>query len=183
MVGCSLTPTQIPEPVDTLSWQERQDQLARFSEWEISGKIGIITEQDSQSASLKWFQEEQEYQIDIRGPWGHGGASIFGKPGDVTIDIAGEGKFHGASPEFIMQERLGWQLPISDIYWWIRGLPAPEKAYQHSLNNNRLKQLNQSGWDIQYLSYNNHLPALPKKMRMSRDGLKVTLVLSSWIPR
>ena len=168
-------------PKTSPSWQQHKAQLLAIKGWEISGKIGIRTPQDSNSASLKWQQQQQNYQIKIRGPLGQGGASIVGTPEQVSVDIAGEGTFTGPSPEDILFSQLGWDIPISDIYWWIRGLPAPDKPYQHSLLDNRINQLQQAGWNVEYLRYNSLDPTLPRKLRLTRGELKITLVISSWI--
>ncbi|WP_299182997.1 lipoprotein insertase outer membrane protein LolB [uncultured Neptuniibacter sp.] len=182
--GCSLKPTStVPIEHPPVSWEEHQQRVSTITSWELDGKIGIRTADDAQSASLSWIQQEQDYQIAIRGPWGQGGASIAGRPGSVIVEIADEGIFEGSSPESILDEQLGWHLPISDIYWWIRGLPAPTKAYQHHLENQQLRTLQQSGWAIEYLAYNSLNPSLPRKIRMTRKELKITLIISTWIRR
>lgn len=179
LAACSSIDTN--PPTQTISWEVHQGEIKRINSWEISGKIGIVTAKNSNSASLKWIQKNDTYQIDIRGPLGQGGASISGLPGKVTVDIAGEGTFEGPHPEYILYQQLGWDLPISDIYWWIRGLPAPDKAFQHSLENNRLKVLQQNGWTVNYLRYNDRSPALPSKLKLTHNGLKIVLVVNNWI--
>lgn len=169
------------EPQPSISWEQHKTQLQTINAWDISGKIGIRTPEESNSASLKWLQQQQSYQIDIRGPLGQGGASIAGKPNHVSVDIAGEGSFSGPSPEYILYSKLGWDIPISDIYWWVRGLPAPDKPYQHTLLDNRLNELQQAGWTVQYVRYNSLSPSLPRKLRLSRGDLRITLVINSWI--
>lgn len=180
LAACSGLDTTKP-PAKTSSWESHQAELKELHSWELSGKIGIKTPDSSNSASLKWLQKQQNYQIDIRGPWGQGGASIFGQPGKVVIDVAGEGTFEGPDPEFILYQQLGWELPISDIYWWIRGLPAPNKQFKHALQDNRLKLLQQNGWEIEYLRYNSLSPTLPHKLKLTRNGLNITVVVNSWI--
>ena len=180
LAACSSVDTQTTAPASS-SWDEHLEQVRKLQSWDISGKIGIITPDNSNSASLKWLQKQQSYLIDIHGPLGQGGASIQGSPNQVTVDISGEGEFSGPDPEYILYQQLGWDIPISDIYWWIRGIPAPDSEFQHTLEQNRLKTLQQNGWTIQYLRYNSLEPALPRKIRLVRNGLKITLVLHTWI--
>ncbi|MGH1463535.1 MAG: lipoprotein insertase outer membrane protein LolB [Neptuniibacter sp.] len=180
LAACSVLDTT-QTPTATGSWEAHQLALKDLHSWDISGKIGIVTADNSNSASLKWLQEQQNYHIDIRGPLGQGGASIQGTKNHVTVNIAGEGIFEGPNPEYILFQQLGWDLPISDIYWWIRGLPSPDSSFQHSLEHNRLKILQQNGWTIQYLRYNSLNPALPRKLKLVRNGLKITLIVNSWI--
>lgn len=182
LAGCSVFKTQPTSPEAPISWEQHQALLKNYASWELSGKVGIRTSQDSQSANLKWLQAQQSYQIDIHGPWGQGGASITGQPGNVTVQTDGK-EFKGENPEQILRNQLGWDLPISDIYWWIRGLPSPRMNFSQTLENNRLKTLHQDGWDINYLRYNSLTPVLPSKLTLSRQDLRITVVINSWIKR
>jgi len=176
-----LQQTQPPAP-NELSWPEREAQLKQITAWEAGGKIGFRTPEESQSASLKWLQDNSAYQIDIRGPWGQGGASISGNEQQVSVEIAGEGTFTGKSAEAILKQQWGWSLPVSDIYWWIRGLPAPNSDYDAKFTDERLlAQLIQQGWRIEYLRYNQQVPAMPTKVRLHYLDLKITIIIKTWI--
>ena len=182
LAACSNFGAKEPAPIQpSASWDEHQKALYLIQEWNIDGKIGLRTAKSSNSARLKWHQTPQKYQIDIRGPLGQGGASMQGTPSHVVVEIPGEGRFEGTSPEAILKRELNWDLPLSDIFWWIRGLPSPFQPYDHSLEDNRLKQLQQAGWSIDYLRYNNSVPALPRKLRLTHSDLQITLVINSWI--
>ncbi len=58
------------------------------------------------------------------------------------------------SPEALLEEQLGWKLPVSHLVWWVRGLPAPDSKSRLGLDNDsRLATLEQDGWQVEYLSY------------------------------
>lgn len=178
--GCSTLKPTAPTPVPPAkSWQSHLQQVQQLQRWNINGKIGIRNSQDAQSATLNWLQEEQQYQIDIRGPWGQGGASINGNEDKVTLLTGGE-RYQADNAEQLLAEQLGWVLPVSDIYWWIRGIPAPDSSFQQTLQDNRLQQLTQKGWQIEYLRYSHLSPQLPEKIRMTYNGLKITLIIKQW---
>ncbi|MFW1677647.1 lipoprotein insertase outer membrane protein LolB [Pontibacter sp. JAM-7] len=177
--GCSSAPPQPPMASD--SWELHQQTLSQLKDWTLKGKIGIRTPQDSQSANLKWVQASDNYQIDIRGPWGQGGASLYGNPGAVTVDVAGEGIFRGSSPDALLEEYLGWHLPVSQFYWWIRGLPAPGPSSTLILEQNRLSLLRQAGWQVEFLAYHSGSPTLPRKLRLQHGQLTILIVIHDWI--
>ncbi len=177
LAGCSSSP-KLSAPAD--SWEQQQQALRQMQDWTLSGKIGFRTPSDSQSANLKWIQHQQRYQIDIRGPWGQGGASIYGEPGAVTVDASGEGIFRGESPDALLAEHLGWELPVSQFYWWIRGLPAPGPSEILLLDQNRLSQLSQAGWKVEYLDYHNGNPNLPRKLKLHYGKLTILIVIHDW---
>ena len=184
LYGCSnLQTTDTPPPPSASSWTEHQSAVALIHSWQLNGKIGITRAQDSQSASLAWQQEQDTYQIDIRGPWGQGGASIYGSSENVRVETSDGETYQANSAETLLEEQLGWALPISDIYWWIRGMPSPSTPAKYTLNNNRLDQLSQNGWAISYLRYNHLTPALPQKLKLSHDAMKITLIIHQWQPK
>lgn len=179
--GCSAINVQPPLQIPAGSWAEYQLEMAAITDWELSGKIGIRTPDSSQSANLYWQQLDQQYAIEMTGPLGQGGARIVGQPGDVKISIAGEGDYQASSPEALMYDTLGWAVPVQQIQWWVRGLPAPDTPFQHQLDNNRLSQLQQDGWQVKYLRYRQHdRYRLPGKIRLSRDTLSITLIIKEW---
>lgn len=184
LAGCSNFQTaDAPPPPSASSWTEHQQIVTQLKSWQLNGKIGITRKKDSQSASLAWLQEQDTYQIDIRGPWGQGGASIYGSPEQIRVEIAGGETYQANSVEALLEDQLGWALPISDIYWWVRGIPSPNTPAKYTLKNNRLESLSQNGWSISYLRYSHLSPALPQKLKLSHDSMKITLIIHQWQPK
>lgn len=182
MTGCSLIPrTQAPEPTSTTSWEEHQAIINQIDHWNTAGKIGIRTPDDSQSASLSWNQNQQAYNISLKGPLGQGGATISGDQYSSTLEIPGEQPLAAGSPEELLSLRLGWEIPVKDAQYWIKGIPSPNSNYDLTLADNRLAKLTQQGWDIEYQSYvEGSKTSLPRKLTMTREELKLTLILRNW---
>jgi outer membrane lipoprotein LolB len=182
MTGCSLIPkTQAPNPTSTISWDEHQGLINQISHWNTSGKIGIRTPNDSQSASLSWDQNQQAYKISLKGPLGQGGATISGNQYSSTLEIPGEQPLAAGSPEELLNLRLGWEIPVKDAQYWVKGVPSPNSTYDLELEDNRLAKLNQQGWQIEYHSYvDGNQTSLPRKLTMTREELKLTLILRNW---
>ena len=99
--------------------------------------------------------------------------------------MAGQGRFEAESPEALVETQLGWQLPVSNLLWWIRGLPAPDSRSRVELDGNgRLAHLQQDGWDVQYLDYSDENGfALPSRIKLAGRDLQITLVVKDWQPR
>ena len=180
MSGCSVLQQPAPEPAQQLGWSQYQQYMSRLNHWELQGKVGIRSAVDALSASLQWQQQQARYAIQLRGPLGQGGADINGGPQQVSIDIPGEGRFEADNPETLLQKTTGWQLPISDIQYWIRGIPAPETPFEQVVEENRLQTLDQNGWHIQYVRYQRFGVLLPSKIKLSRGQIRITLVVKKW---
>lgn len=180
--GCSgLTTTQDATP-PTHSWDELQQALLTVDSWELRGKIGIRTASENQNASLYWQQLQQHYQIELTGPLGQGGARIEGNGEGITIDIAGEEPLWAASPELLMEQTLGWQFPVRELRYWVRGIPAPNQPFELTLDQQRAQKIFQKNWEINYLRFSDQQGySLPEKIIISQNDLRLTIIAKEWL--
>jgi len=170
---------------DPKQWLAHKQQLAQLDGWEINGKVGIRAPKDSGSGTLYWLQRQDYYDIRLSGPLGRGAARLTGRPGQVALEVANQGRFEAATPEDLLEQQLGWKLPVSHLVWWVRGLPAPDSPSQLTLDGaSRLAGLSQDQWRVEYLSYaqqNGYW--LPERIKLHGQDLDVTLVIKDWQPR
>ncbi|GAB6386500.1 lipoprotein insertase outer membrane protein LolB [Stutzerimonas marianensis] len=187
LVGCAgLGPQETVEgPGNPQDWTAHKARISEIDGWQISGKIGIRAPQDSGSGTLFWLQRQDYFDIRLSGPLGHGATRLTGRPDTVALEVAGQGRFEADSPEALVETQLGWQLPVSNLLWWIRGLPAPDSRSRIALDSEgRLASLLQDGWDVQYLAYGEEDGyALPTRIKLAGRDLQVTLVVKDWQPR
>ncbi|MNF48164.1 Outer-membrane lipoprotein LolB precursor [compost metagenome] len=166
-------------------WQSHKQQIGSLDAWQISGKVGIRAPQDSGSGTLFWLQRQDYYDIRLSGPLGRGAARLTGRPGAIQLEVANQGRYQAASPEQLLQQQLGLNLPVSHLLWWIRGLPAPDSRSRLTLDrDSRLAQLSQDGWQVDYLRYTEQGGYwLPERLKLSGHDLHITLVIKDWQPR
>ncbi|GIZ11069.1 lipoprotein insertase outer membrane protein LolB [Pseudomonas sp. NCCP-436] len=187
LAGCSgLTPREsLQGQGDARLWQSHKQLISQLDGWQISGKIGIRAPRDSGSATLFWLQRQDYYDIRLSGPLGGGAARLTGRPGNILLEVANRGRFQAESPEALLQEQLRLELPVSNLLWWIRGLPAPDSHSRISLDgDSRLARLEQDGWQVDYLRYTEQNGyVLPERLKLQGADLEITLVLKDWQPR
>lgn len=166
-------------------WGIHKTQLAQLDGWQIDGKVGIRAPKDSGSGTLFWLQRQDYYDIRLSGPLGRGAARLTGRPGQVVLEVANQGRYEATTPEQLLGEQLGWDLPVSHLVWWVRGLPAPDSKSKLTLDgDSRLASLQQDGWSVEYLSYTEQNGyTLPDRIKLHGRDLDVTLVVKSWQPR
>lgn len=167
------------------SWQAHKQLITPIDAWQINGKLGIRSSQDSGSAVLFWLQRQDYFDIRLSGPLGQGSTRLTGRQGAVSLEIANRGTFQAPSAEALMQQQLGWSLPVDNLLWWVRGLPAPHSKSKAQLNSDSLlASLEQDNWHIEYLSYRteNGLQ-MPERIKLSGGDLKITLVIKQWQAR
>lgn len=187
LAGCAgLTSREALEGQgDPALWQVHKQRIGQLDGWQISGKIGIRAPQDSGSATLFWLQRQDYYDIRLSGPLGRGAARLTGRPGDILLEVANQGRYRAESPEALLREQLRLDLPVSNLLWWIRGLPAPQSRSRVTLDgDSRLARLEQDGWQVEYQRYaEQNGYTLPERLKLYGQELEVTLVLKDWQPR
>ncbi|MCY1288710.1 Outer-membrane lipoprotein LolB [compost metagenome] len=187
LAGCAaLTPHEsLQGQGDPALWQQHKQQTGDLDAWQIAGKVGIRAPKDSGSGTLFWLQRKDYFDIRLSGPLGRGAARLTGHRGAVTLEVANQGRYQADSPEALLEEQLGWRLPVSHLIWWVRGLPAPDSKSQLTLDrDSRLARLEQDTWQVEYLSYaeqNGYW--LPERIKLHGQDLDVTLVIKDWQPR
>jgi outer membrane lipoprotein LolB len=163
--------------------QPHQEQKARLEHWQVSGKLGIRMPGENNSANLRWQQQQQEFRIDLAGPFGQGRIIISGDEQLVTLEQAGQPPQYSSTSEQLIRDAIGWHLPLSDLRYWVRGIPNPDKPVTRRKANEQglLEQLEQSGWQ---LAYSNYMSAdgwpLPGRIVASHQDVRVTLVIRQW---
>ena len=187
LAGCAgLTSKEALEGKgDAQHWKAHKEQISRLDAWQINGKVGIRAPKDSGSGTLFWLQRQDYYDIRLSGPLGRGAARLTGRPGAILLEVANQGRYQAASPEELLQDQLGLNLPVSHLLWWIRGLPSPNSKSRLNLDSqSHLAQLSQDGWFVEYLSYAEQNGFwLPERIKVSGYDLQVTLVIKDWQPR
>lgn len=184
LTGCARVPvspvTATYQPA--LSWPQRQAQLSAIQDWDLKSAMSVQQGKQVTFASLDWQQRGDHYQQQITGPFNLGGVRIVGMPGQVTLWKSENEKISAKTPEQLIQQAFQWQLPISNMYYWVRGLPAPGSSPQEVFDNfHRLTALTQDGWTIEYLAYQriNNID-LPQQMLLISAQLQVKLVIQQW---
>lgn len=186
LAGCANLRPAAPSSLQPTAqtWQQRSAQLTRLNNWTILGAISIHQPQRTTIAHLQWQQHQRNYDIHLTGPFSVGGVHITGGIGYVTLAGVQKGAVEVASsPEALVRQQLGVELPISNMYYWVRGLPAPGVTAKQTLDNqNRLALLQQQNWTIRYQAYQtvNGID-LPSTIIMTNEDLSVKLVIKQWI--
>lgn len=176
--GCAAGPPAGPPGADTITAADR----AAISNWQFHGRVSLTQGEQGWHAGLNWETRADQYRLQVSGPLGQGALLLTGDEHGVTL-VDGEGRVYMATDaEGVLLQVAGWQLPVSGLQYWVRGLPVPDAAVEATHDaDGRLQQLVQSGWTITYQRYQDVAgSAWPSKMRLVRDDLAVRLVIDHW---
>lgn len=154
----------------------------KVTSWKISGAMAARNKRKGWSASLNWLQQGiNQYQIRLFGPLG-GGTVIIAKQGGTVTYTDGPKKITSRNADELLMQQTGIQLPVNNLYYWVRGLPAPGTVQSsHTDKNGNLESLSQAGYSIHYSNYTvvNNV-SLPGKMQLQGRGAVIKLVIKRW---
>jgi len=179
--GCSTVTPTTPTNQQP-AWSLRQTALNNMRTFHIKGKIGIQTPDDSGSATVNWQQNQDQFMLSLSGAIGGDQLIIRGTPGHVTLQTP-EGKiFTATSAEALLKQQWHWDLPISNLKYWIRGIPVPNHPYQSQFDTaHRLTSLQQDGSTVEYLAYQNSGALdLPTKITITSPPVKTKIIIYEW---
>lgn len=161
---------------------ERTEKTKTISSWTISGAMAAKNNNKAWSASLNWRQQGiNKYQIRLFGPLG-GGNVMIEKDGSLVTYKDGPKTASSKNADQLLQQQTGIRLPVNNLYYWVRGLPAPGpvQSVKHD-QYNHLTSLTQAGYTINYTSYTSAGNIdLPSKIRLQGHGVLIKLVIKRW---
>jgi outer membrane lipoprotein LolB len=184
LTSCATIPSfKQPAPQNqSITWDNRVSTLSNIQNWDLKGLIAIRTNKDAVSANWQWQQKANHtYTISLFGPLGANSLQLTGEPNHVLLETSDGKKFTANSPESLLEQQ-GWRLPVSHLYYWIRGLPAPNIPAQKNFDAyNHLTTLIQQGWRIEYPRYLSiHNIDLPGKIVLTNAELNVKIIINQW---
>lgn len=102
--------------------EQRKAKTQTISSWNIRGALAAKNKNKGWSASMNWVQQGPEnYQIRLMGPLGSG-AVLINKSGNTITFQDGAKKITSSSADELLAKQTGIRLPVSNLYYWIRGL-------------------------------------------------------------
>ncbi|TDO96474.1 lipoprotein insertase outer membrane protein LolB [Marinomonas balearica] len=155
-----------------------------ISAWDTQGRVGIRTKDDAISGNFSWHHTNEEFQLNIVGPFGQGSTELSKSTDGVVTLKNSEETVTGTNAERLLFEQLGWRFPVAQVKYWIRGLPYPysEARIENQPDNlAKPKVIRQDGWEVTYSSYVdvNNLE-LPRKIQVTKPPYRVNLIITSW---
>ena len=162
--------------------EQRKAKTETVSSWEIRGAMAAKNKSKGWSATMNWKQSgPSAYQIRLMGPLG-GGTVLIDKKGDTVTFQDGPKKITSHNADELLLEQTGIRLPVNNLYYWVRGLPAPGPVQaEHRDDYNHLVELKQNGYTINFTKYTSVKGVdLPSMIRLEGNGVMIKVVIQNW---
>jgi outer membrane lipoprotein LolB len=159
-------------------WSMRVQGLQHANVWTLEGRAAVAAGTQGWQASLDWRQSAGSSELHLAGPLGFGAQVIKQTPNGLSIN--------GAAPSAAtlaqLQDRLGFELPIDALRYWLLGVPDPNDTFDLQRNDqDRAQHLVQAGWSIDYDRYMAASgDVLPAHIVLTRDDVRVRIVVDHW---
>ena len=77
------------------------------------------------SGTLRYQQQARRADLALDGPLGIGGMRVALDGEQLSITTSGGEHLDGAAARAELEQRLGFELPLAELRWWLLGIPAP----------------------------------------------------------
>ena len=165
-------------------WQDRQLAAQRVEQWDMHARAAVALKGEAYNLGLQWQRQSDRFLLLLEAPFGQGVIRIDSAPGVLYRLQLPDGRIVlNQSPEALLEEVIGWSIPISGLEYWIRGIPRPDSSHSRRLDKaGRARTIEQDHWDIDYLDYfePQDQPQLPRRIRLAREGITMKLVIERW---
>jgi len=150
--------------------------------FDLSGRIAVRYGVEAAGGQLRWRHDREGDEMLISSPLGQGLARIQRQGEAVTLTTADGHEYRAADAEMLTERVLGFRVPLTGLSDWVRGRPAADAAeVTHAVRDpqGRLLVLEQAGWRIEYLAYEEERN-LPTRLRLTYPALELRLVIAEW---
>jgi outer membrane lipoprotein LolB len=178
--ACTSVPERKPAPIGEIGKPTQA-----LKALQLNGRLSIKQGGDAQVGNLRWFHDAPHHEIAVLSPIGSTVANIVQDGDKVSLTMSDKKKYEAADADQLMENVLGWRLPLNGMQYWVLGRAAPPvgNARTELGPDNRVAKLTQQNWRIEYANYR---PVgdteLPGRIVMRRDDIEIRFVVDSAVP-
>jgi len=180
--ACTGVSVKEPVPGSKAAYQERAAKLGVIPEWGLVGRVSLDDGDHGGSGRLQWDVRSDSSELNFHGAMGRGAWHLQISPNGAVLTEANETVQSAPAVNDLIQDRMGWPIPVDALQWWVRGLAAPGAVEDEKLDSEGLLiSLEQFGWSVDFSRYDSVSGVvLPKRLNARRDHYRVKLAISRW---
>lgn len=146
--------------------------LASLSAWQLRGKLGVRSDAGNANLSFVWNESPERYDISLKGPMGVAVARVAGDANRALLEMPDGREYASSTVESLIEEQLGYSLPVSLLRYWLRGVPDPAHTAQY-----QEKGFSQLGWQVAFQQFSSQGP---KKILIEKADIRLKLAALKW---
>ncbi|OIQ78114.1 outer-membrane lipoprotein LolB precursor [mine drainage metagenome] len=184
LVSAGCAPLQpVPAATPPATYEQHAERVAQIRAFALNGRIGVLSEKKGFSGTLHWHHHTEGDDIDFYSPIGTQLGSISAGADGVTLTTSDQKTYTAQDAETLMQDTLGWSLPMAGLSNWVLGRPSAGEVQILAWDGQgRILHMRQNGWDIEYPHYMEaEGQQLPGKIVLKSQKLDLKLVIEQWV--
>lgn len=184
LAGCVSTPSRPGDDAVALSALVKREAKARSEPgWQFNGRIAVSAGGRGGSGRIDWQQWGEDLAIQVSAPVTRRSWRLSRVDGVTRLTGLDAGPVQGGDAAELLRDSVGWEVPMTQMVDWVRGLRAPGRA-QVSFGPDLLPEIiEQDGWSVQYRNWGLFAGRpVPTKLFAKRGDASVRLVIDRWQP-
>jgi outer membrane lipoprotein LolB len=183
LAGCRTAPPKtVLGPGADAPWPAQRAALEQLDRYGLNGRVAVAANGQGFSASLRYAQLARGSQFSLDGPLGIGGLRVELEGDDLEIATSRGQTLNGPEARAELERRLGFELPLGEMRWWLLGIPAPGESAVNALETGEIRDFTQNGWRVSITSRVASLGfSLPQRLTAERDGARLKLLVERWL--
>lgn len=180
--GCKTVPVTKPGAGNQAAYDNRAENITSVSSWNLVGRISLDDGEEGGSGRLQWVVKDEHSTLGFHGAMGRGAWQLEIEPGGAALRLADGSEHFAAGVDALVQQQIGWPIPVKALQWWVRGLAAPGIIDAQQLDTDGLlTSLAQFGWQIDFNRYASDAGvAMPVRLDARQNDYRVKLAISRW---
>lgn len=176
--GCATTREQRAAG----AWlEERQAWFDAHPAWSISGRVGLSDGERGGSLAFAWQAEGETHQIDLRTGAGGQRWRLDFTPEQAVLVGSGVDRLSGPDPDPLVEQAVGWPIPVDALSWWIRGLLPPGGGFMQFAEDGSLAAATDPPWQLDYRRFAQiHGHFFPTRLDARSGPYEVRIVIRDW---
>lgn len=171
LTGCSSVETYDAKRGRELSSQ----QSIELKKWRLQGRL-LIRSDEVLTANIEWKHDLQVDQLKLFGALGIGAMRIELNEHEIMLDTGDGGVLHSRDVDAFIAQEIGFVVPLTALRSWVVGAYLQNEPVLPFENG-----FVQLGWRVTYGEYmQTSAGVLPRKIKVSRAGIKLKLVIDQW---
>lgn len=169
---------------------ERNQQVAKLSNWKINGQIAFIGANKRDSAAINWqvgrdVQNNTSQRLDLTSTFGINILHLASSNNRHTLEVDGK-QYQTDDLNALITSLTGLTLPTEAMSYWLKGIAyQPQDRLEYDAVTQLPSQLVSNFADRTWLlRYNNYqligLNRLPSNVTISQDDLTIKIKIHKW---
>jgi outer membrane lipoprotein LolB len=150
--------------------------------WTANGRMAINVAGEGGSGAFTWRQDGARSRLAIRGPLGVGALDVTVDGNDLSVTDGSGVTLSGEPARAQVQARLGADLPLASLRYWMTGVPDP--ATESDVRDSTeppLRVIEQNGWRVAYDRFGQFTGlAAPTRLTATGANVRLKVVLEHW---